>query len=421
MFKQLKLRKQAQIDYGQARGTAHKALLQNAANSLRQQKDLQTDIVQSLRSEIVNLQENRDQKLKAALTNYLVQVRLTDIPGIGESRKADILRYIYRGQLTDLHSAHQVPGIGEQTQKAINQWIHANQQKFPQLLRENFPGREEVDSWYHQALSIKEQKIASAQEKIQTIQAQLDPIQVELQWLERVTAEDFYRALKQADAAPPRLDDYIQGVFAEWEAVPDWFRDALAKADSRQLPGVIYKEGLVDSDIDSGSSSIYQGDLQKNYIVAIVVIILFTCCGFFAALTTSSDIKTTVTMTATARTETALPATTTPLPSATAFQSRAAEPPRRTPTPTATASATATPTATATPQLQVQVIVNGANVRESPDATADVVGVVRGGDILTVVQVNEAETWFEVELPDGRQAWIGSSVVSPVNKNTEIP
>ncbi len=58
------------------------------------------------------------QKLEDALTHYLVHHHITDIAGIGQTRKEDILRGVYNGKLTDLYNASGLPGIGEQTQTA---------------------------------------------------------------------------------------------------------------------------------------------------------------------------------------------------------------------------------------------------------------------------------------------------------------
>lgn len=422
MFKQSRLRQQAKIDYQQARGTAHKILLQQARGNLFQQKTTYEHAIQTARKETAGLQAARNQKLKEALVTYLVHERLTDIPGIGEVRKKDILQYVYKGQLTDLRMAHRLPGIGEQTQAAINQWIAYNQRNFSKLLQESFPGKQQVDSWYQQELRAKEQKIATAQERIIPVEKQLDVIRARLERLERITEKNFYAALQYPGTASPQLDEYIQGVFAEWEQVPDWFEDVLAQARAKtQITS--YGNGKTAVLGASSDSMTYTRENQKlGYIIGAVALILCSCCAFFAYVASVPEGLTTATMTPTV-TETfvaSVTATATAQPSATAtatIRATATASPSPSPLPTSTATATAT----AVPQPQIRVTVRAANVRVAPDTTAAIAGVVRQGDILPVLQINEDETWFLVELANGARGWIGSSVVTFITGSIESP
>ncbi len=417
MFKQQKLRQQAGIDYQQARGTAHKVLLQKARTSLVRQRTAYMDSIQTAQKETLRLKTIRDQKLKDALVHYLVHERLTDIPGIGASRKADILRNIYKGQLMDLHRAHLLPGIGEQTQAAINEWVRNQQINLSRLLQENFPGRQPIDSWYHHTLLAKEQEVATARKHLVPIEKHIDVIETKLLWLEKISKNDFYKALKNPDTASPELNDYIQGVFGEWEPVPQWFRDGLAQADGDRQN--ITSRKTIETDGQSTSPSNAKENQHFGYIAAVVAVVILGCSAFFAALPSTPDDQITPAVTLTTMKPTPLPATATAWPSATAVQPTVTTIPSRTPTATATVKPTGT--ATAVPQPQVRVISGAVNVRATPDTSAAVVGIARGGEILPVLQVNEAETWFLVELPDGSKGWIGSSVVTRFTDNAESP
>lgn len=135
MFAQAKLRQQARIDYQQARGTAHKQLLQAAAKNLQQQQQTQQRTIHTAQAKISQLQTTQSRLLKDAFLDHLVHERLTEIPGIGERRKAEILQKVYKGKLTDLRLAHLLPGIGDQTQAAINKWVNYYQQHLSQELQ----------------------------------------------------------------------------------------------------------------------------------------------------------------------------------------------------------------------------------------------------------------------------------------------
>jgi hypothetical protein len=84
-----------------------------------------------------------------------------------------------------------------------------------------------------------------------------------------------------------------------------------------------------------------------------------------------------------------------------------------------TITPTLLPTETAVPQTQVRVIIRTANLRAGPGEDQLVVGFAREDEILTVIEVNENETWLLVQTADGLEGWIGSTIVEPVNGETD--
>ncbi len=83
-------------------------------------------------------------------------------------------------------------------------------------------------------------------------------------------------------------------------------------------------------------------------------------------------------------------------------------------TETATSEPTNTPTATATPAPRqfARIITTGAvNVRSGPGTDFDVVAGAVPGEELLVLGFNEAGDWVNVELPDGGDGWIATSLV----------
>jgi hypothetical protein len=50
-------------------------------------------------------------------------------------------------------------------------------------------------------------------------------LQAEIESLAQVTSNAFYRALQSPDNFSEAVEHYLRGVFAEWEPVPDWFRE----------------------------------------------------------------------------------------------------------------------------------------------------------------------------------------------------
>ena len=417
MFKQQKLRQQANIDYQQARGTAHKHLLQTAKINLNKRQNRQKEVIQNTNGKIHQLENERDRKLKEALLHHIIHDRLTEIPGIGQARSTDIIRHVYKGKITDLYNAHMLPGIGEQTQAAINQWVHYYQKNFTKLLDQDFPDKYKTRLLFHEQILAEEGKITSANKEILVLKAPLDRIQTELNWLEKISINDFYRKLKNPVVSVPELDHYIQGVFAEWEPMPGWFRDVLKAAN---VTGQIAQEERGKTAVSTHSSNVIVNTIENwgVYIIISVAAIMFLCisCLFMTTLFSNLGDKRNPTPTPTPTltiTETTVPTETpTPQPSPTNTAK-----PSQTPTTIATSTATSTPI----PQPQVEVNISAANVRANPDSTAVIIGTVKAGDVLPVLDVNEPGTWYQVQLPNGKTGWIGSSVVTLLADNLETP
>lgn len=76
------------------------------------------------------------------------------------------------------------------------------------------------------------------------------------------------------------------------------------------------------------------------------------------------------------------------------------------------AVAQATPTPSSPGEYQVATVLRNANLRAGPGTTFAIVGGVRGGDQITIVGMNAAATWYQLE--DG--AWIAAFLV-----NVEAP
>lgn len=449
MFHQLKLRKQAKIDYQQARGTAHKSLLQKARHHLLQQQKAEQHVINAAQKEIKRLEAQQRQELEQVLTDYLVKERLTDVSGIGKARHADIVWRIYKGNLTDLQRAHQLPGIGQRTQGAINQWVRHYRKNFAKLLQENFPGKQQVILAYRNAVATQREKIDSAKKVSRTVQVKLDRIEPALNRLENVTVKDFYRVLKDPTASTPDLDHYIQGVFAEWEPIPDWFLKAISDAEVNWQPEEFMpkvdgkvswqqkknkqKETAVNLQPEknkaeemaaSGSRPDLRTLLNKNRMAILLIGAFVVFCGcscmFFVMIPKETDTDELPTQVSPAAITIEPSDTPTILPSAEATMT--ATPNREaTATSPATETATVTPTETAVPQPQVRVIIGAANVRAEADGNAAIVDVVTADDVLPILDISEDGSWYLVELPEGGEGWIGSSVVEPIEDNEESP
>lgn len=170
----------------------------------------------------------RDRELTEALVRHLVQTRLSQIPGIGPTLRAKIIRHVFRGRLSDLHSARRLEGIGSQRQYQISRWAHRMEAQLPRLLQEDFPGKSQILNAHREELDERRHQGATTQQwvtKLQELQKQIDAALADLT---AVTWHDFLQALVEPGDPPEKIRRHMSGVFAAWEPMPDWFREALS-------------------------------------------------------------------------------------------------------------------------------------------------------------------------------------------------
>ena len=230
----LKLGRQARLDYEHARGTAHLQMMRSAhARHLRAYQFCQ-DALENERRQQAAIHIKRDTDLWRALESHLLQTRLEEIPGIGPMLAAQLQQYAQMGRgLPSLRSASgRVPGIGYARQAAINAWVDSIEANKRTLLSGDFPGKVEIEKQAAAGLEAVGTRIGrlSAEESVQA--ARLDRLQCEINTLANVTPNTFYLALRGSAPDAEAVGRYLNGVFAAWEPVPDWFKECVEEAQS---------------------------------------------------------------------------------------------------------------------------------------------------------------------------------------------
>jgi hypothetical protein len=224
------LAKQARLDYQQARGTAHLKLLATAiAHREKPRKECEQSLF-TAQKEQATVENKQATELDQALARNLIRTRLMEVPGIGAVLCVRILTYGFYGRLSDLNHLN-IEGVGEARQQAIQAWVTRYQQRWSELLQGEFAGKAEILQRYapdHQRLG---DAITSVQAKLAEIDRQLERPKSEVAKLKAVREADFERTLRGRAQATPDMDCYLRGVFAEWEPMPDWFRDLVEEAD----------------------------------------------------------------------------------------------------------------------------------------------------------------------------------------------
>ena len=225
------LKKIAKSEYKHARGTYHLKMLKDAQKRITAKvKDADREI-QRLSVESKQVFDTSQIQLRQVLERHLISTRITEIPGIGNALGSVILHTVYKGNLKDLYRASAYQGIGEAKQYGINAWVRKYQGKLPDLLLENFPGKMEITK--------------QATERITTLETQMKQLHVTRSWDEKnlkgilkwvtylgnITAEDFINARINHSGNFSSVENYLNGLFPEWEPMPEWFKIVILGAE----------------------------------------------------------------------------------------------------------------------------------------------------------------------------------------------
>ena len=223
---------QATMDYQRARGTTQLTALRQAHSRKSAQLKLCEAKWSALQNQITALESEQQEKLRITLERLIAYARLTEVRGIGPKMRNRILATTFRSRLTDLTQAYRVQGVGSGKQQAINEWIRRYTQQIPTLMLQDFQGKREITEHYRVLLSdLNSQAIAFRAER-DRLRDELQSIKSPIAKLERIHSTDFVRALQHHPVDSSELDEYVVGLFPEWEPVPQWFTSLTATEPS---------------------------------------------------------------------------------------------------------------------------------------------------------------------------------------------
>jgi len=235
LWHRLTLHRQARLDHERARGSVHLQMLRQAQARLEADWLANQTELKQLEQDRAVVQAQCDEDLISALSRHLVMTRLDEVRGIGSKTKADIIRDVFDGHLEDLRSAGWITGISEARQRAINEWILTYRRQFPQLLQEEFPSKRQILNHYRPRLEDLDGPIGQLRARRDELVALREAVSDALSQLWRVTVQDFVAALRDPSnaAAVNAVQGYLNGAYAEWEPMPEWFRRACQRQETR--------------------------------------------------------------------------------------------------------------------------------------------------------------------------------------------
>jgi hypothetical protein len=227
IWSEVKVRRRAQHDYRTARGTQHLLQLQAAVSVLRDTLRNSQNRIRGLEQQLARLRTRRSLELHRALSEQLVHQRLTEVKGIGATLSQRVIRHCFRGRLNDLHTATRVEGIGPALQTAISAWGDQRQAEFPDLLARGFAGKQRIEAKYAEPEASLGRQLKGERATLKRSSQLYHTARTAIGRLQRVRPAHFRKALRRRDRESPVPAWYLQGVYAPWEPMPDWFRRLL--------------------------------------------------------------------------------------------------------------------------------------------------------------------------------------------------
>ncbi len=225
------IHKQARLDYENARGTAHLRMLRKAHESLNKKiKDIDIQI-RAYQTEIERLQKDCEAQLRIALERHIVYTYLGNVPGIGPKLRDSILSKVFKSRLRDLQMAFRVPGIGETRQREINNWIKTYEQQIPSLMKWDFPGKADIDQKFEATTGSLKKKTQHLTAMKTEFKRKVNLAEGEILRLESIQLQDFKLAFENPRDLNINIENYLKGVFTEWEPVPAWFKEIVAEGE----------------------------------------------------------------------------------------------------------------------------------------------------------------------------------------------
>ena len=223
ILRQFKIFLRARRDYQLARGSMHLSQIRNSQKILNKKIiDLEKE-KQKLEKDLHNLNQRTSERLLNALSYHIVTTRLSEIEGIGPILRDRIIVNCFDGTLESLRRAYRLEGIGEIKLQAISRWVKEIEHDIPNLLKNDFPDKMTIiEESKRDEREINEQ-LRKIEERIAPMNEIKKKAHEEKDRLSVIGISHFIKSYQLNKEASEMVNQYLKGVFAEWEPMPMWF------------------------------------------------------------------------------------------------------------------------------------------------------------------------------------------------------
>jgi hypothetical protein len=223
------MKRQAMLDYQQARGLEHLSLLRRGRAHLLARVASMNEDINACQTDLISLAKEEQALLQKALERQIITEHFNEIPGMPAQLQAGLKAFALKSHLADLKQAsRKVPGIDDSQQFTINAWVSGWEQRLPALFQRDFLGKAAIQDDYAFRRSAKASQLETLRNGVarwNEISALTD---AEIKTLSQVSANDLSLALLHPGNVYPAVEHFIQGIFGEWEPMPDWLQEMLS-------------------------------------------------------------------------------------------------------------------------------------------------------------------------------------------------
>jgi hypothetical protein len=221
--------RKARFDHLNSRGTIHKKLIKKGLVKIDLEIKEAKRRLQQLNLEKSNMALEENRELENTLSTIIVNTELDDVPGIGPVLKERIIRSCFDGTIESLRRAGNVRGIGEEKYHAILHWVNTKSSLMPQLLRKDFPGKNEIIRKYSESEKNIVRELEKVGQELKEMTELRELSNAELAKLKPVSTFAFLKAYKGDREAAEKVTQYLLGAFPEWSKIPEWFETLMTK------------------------------------------------------------------------------------------------------------------------------------------------------------------------------------------------
>jgi hypothetical protein len=226
------LRKQALVDYQNARGTQHLRLLKPIRTKLEPKLTHINQQLTSLEKHRQALKDKRDMQLRKAFEQHILSILPGEIPGrVYQGIWDSFIKNTYQGNLTDLCNPKFWWGLDEKQQAAIIERVNYHLSHKDEEMKAGFSGKDEVQAKYDPIIDNLSYTINNLEQEQTRLNHLLNQANQEIQLLEQIQPKHFEIALLHPNVNAEYLEHYLKGAFAEWEDMPKWFKELIDEAN----------------------------------------------------------------------------------------------------------------------------------------------------------------------------------------------
>lgn len=216
-------------EYLSTRGGQHLSIIKSSLPNLQNRiKQLKSKIKQK-QAELDQILGKQRSDFEQYLAEQIVEKKLINVPGIGKILRDDIVTYCFDGSISSLLEAHRLRGIGPEKHYNIREFVNQAEDDISKRITTRFPGRDNIEAKYETRIRTLRNIISKLSSELRPLEKLYTIASDEKSKLDTINVMDFVKASKGNSDSSRRVTAFINGVFAEWEKMPDWFRTLVSE------------------------------------------------------------------------------------------------------------------------------------------------------------------------------------------------